>query len=371
MTPKTAQTLHNRDANRRNAQEQPNRLLLRVLGRVLAAGVIILLSCNRLVFDREEANTATGNFNLLWTVFDERYCFFTEKNVDWDSVYRSFSRQMEWLEDADPRSPDLFHLMADMLETLTDGHVVLADDYFSRAYTGWYAGYPDNFDMTKVNSYYNRNTLHLNNQTSLTVLNTGDIGYIRCGSFAEKFNRHELDRALAQFKGLQGVIIDVRGNGGGLVSEAYMLASRFAESKTHVGYARYKTGKGHNDFSKFFARYVEPDGEHPFHQPVVVLTNRRVYSAANLFVSIMSSLPQVCTMGDRTGGGGGVPLSAELYNGWTVELSANPVFDVNRKSIESGIDPDYAIALDDKTIRNDNMIESAKKWIQNKSTKLN
>ena len=25
-----------------------------------------------------------GNFNALWTILDEHYCFFEEKNVDWN-----------------------------------------------------------------------------------------------------------------------------------------------------------------------------------------------------------------------------------------------------------------------------------------------
>ena len=141
-----------------------------------------------------------------------------------------------------------------------------------------------------------------------------------------------------------------------------MLASRFAGEKTHVGYVRYKTGKGHDDFSDFFARYIEPDGKSQFHGPVVILTNRKVYSAANLFVSMMSCLPQVYIMGDKTGGGGGVPISAELYNGWTVKFSTNPVFDNEKKSIEQGIEPNRRIALNNDTFR-DNIIEAAKTWI--------
>ena len=314
--------------------------------------------------DEQKPNTVQNNFDLLWKIIDERYCFFEEKGIDWNRMYDKYrSNLVRFGDDQDPLSPHLFNTMADMLEELRDGHVTLEDGFNSRTFSGWYTSYPENYEPNRVNSYRNKDQhiKHLENETTISVFLEA-IGYIRCPSFSDKFNRHELDQAMARFDGLKGVIIDMRNNGGGLVSEAYTLAARFTREKTHVGYVRYKTGKGHNDFSDYYARYVEPDGANPYHGKVVIITNRKVYSAANLFVSIMSNLPQVHIMGDRTGGGGGVPVSAELYNGWTVKLSANPVFDVHKRSIESGIKPHTSIALN-KNSQTDNIIESAKEWI--------
>ncbi|MDR1172756.1 MAG: S41 family peptidase [Bacteroidales bacterium] len=312
--------------------------------------------------DEQKSNTAQNNFNLLWQIIDERYCFFGEKDVDWDEVYDHYYHDWASYGDKDPSSPHLFGTIAMMLEELRDGHVCLSDGFTTRTFTGWYTPYLENFDLDRISFYTNRRTGYLNNETTFSIL-PESIGYLRCPSLSEKFNRNDLDNAIARFEGLKGVIIDVRNNGGGLVSEAYTLASKFVREKTHIGYVRYKTGKGHDDFSDYYARHVKPDGLHRFHGKVVIITNRRVYSAANLFVSMMSNLPQVYTMGDRTGGGGGVPVSAELYNGWTVELSTNPVFDTGKRSIESGIEPDYSIALSTKDPQKDNIIEAAKTWI--------
>jgi len=348
-------------------------------GSILWMGLILLLTaCNSLFMDEQKPNTPQNNFDLLWQIIDERYCYFEEKGVNWNQMRQKYWRELQKsgndtdqthrleLQSSgdvpDPLSAQLFYTMATMLEELRDGHVTLDDGYTSCTYTGWHTPYPDNFIPTRINTYKNNRTRYLNNETFFSTL-PENIGYIRCSSFSDKFNRDEFDKALAKFEGLKGVIIDVRSNGGGLVSEAYMFASRFAREKIHVGYVRYKIGKGHKDFSDYFARYVEPDGANPFHGKVVVITNRKVYSAANLFVSFMSCFPQVCIMGDNTGGGGGVPISAELYNGWTVKLSTNPVFDINKRSIESGIAPDYSVELNTKETQKDNIIETAKTWI--------
>ena len=349
------------------------RLSLPQLGRRVGWGfrrcgflllLFILSSCSGIFLDEQKPNTAKNNFDLLWKIIDERYCFFEEKKVDWNRMYDKYWHELvSFGNDLEPVSPYLFDRMAFMLEELRDGHVSIYDGCTTRSFSGWYVPYPDNFIHGRIESYRNNDsrTRYLDNETTLSVL-PESIGYIRCPSFSDKFNRNDLDRAMARLEGCKGVIIDVRNNGGGLVSEAYLLASKFAREKTHVGYVRYKTGKGHNDFSDYYARYVEPDETNPFHGKIVVITNRKVYSAANLFVSIMSSLPQVCIMGDNTGGGGGVAITAELYNGWTVNLSTNPMFDINKRSIESGIEPDYLVALD-KNNQKDNIIEAAKAWI--------
>jgi len=312
----------------------------------------------------QKINTAQNNLELLWKIIDERYCFFEEKSVDWNQVYKDYCRDRNFGSDFDPNSSwTLFETMTQMLAELRDGHVCLDNGDYTRCYSGWYSGYPENFSYSRIRAYINqdRNSIYLENGTSFSIL-PESIGYIRCPSFTDKFNRYDLDKAMLRFNGLKGVIIDVRNNGGGLMSEAYLLASKFTNKKTHVGYVRYKTGKGHNDFSDYFARYIEPEGDSQFHGKVAILTNRRVYSTANMFVSVMSNLPQVAIIGDHTGGGGGVPISAELYNGWSVKLSTNPMFDKQKRSIESGVKPNFNVELN-RNNQIDNIIEFAKEWI--------
>jgi C-terminal processing protease CtpA/Prc len=82
-----------------------------------------------------------------------------------------------------------------------------------------------------------------------------------------------------------------------------------------------------------------------FVKPVVVLTNRSVYSAANDFVRTMKVLDNATIIGDRSGGGGGIPISFDLPNGWAVRLSATPMLDINFEHTEMGIEPDIKIDM--------------------------
>ena len=89
---------------------------------------------------------------------------------------------------------------------------------------------------------------------------------------------------------------------------------------------------------------------------------RSSYSATNDFVKIMRTLPLVTIVGDRTGGGSGLPFSSELPNGWSVRFSACPSFDVDMQHTEFGIDPDVKVDMSDEDCARgvDTIIEAAR-----------
>ena len=72
-------------------------------------------------------------------------------------------------------------------------------------------------------------------------------------------------------------------------------------------------------------------------------------------------------VGDKTGGGAGLPFSSELPNGWGVRFSACPIFDANKKSTEFGIAPDYVVMMKkaDTLKGEDTLIEFARKLLSN------
>ena len=199
------------------------------------------------------------------------------------------------------------------------------------------------------------------------MLDDCNIGYIYYESFSDKIGDGNLDEVLLAFSSCDGLIIDVRDNGGGQLSTVQQLASRFTTEDFTSGYIRHKTGPGHNDFSDFYPITQETAESNRIHfaKPVAILTNRKCYSATNDFVSVMSNLPQVCIIGDCTGGGSGLPFSSELPNGWVIRFSASPIYNTQKKHTEFGIEPDIHVELTQEDISNgfDTIIERAKKWI--------
>lgn len=300
----------------------------------IAALICLLLSaCHP--YD-EFDDTADGNFMALWTVMDERYCFFGSKDVDWDGVREIYSRRIR----PDMSQRELFDLYAQMLDTLRDGHVNLSSSFATSYYRRWWSDYPQDFNLRTLQE----NCLGFDYYTSGGVIYKqmpGDIGYIYIGSFSSPIGETNLDWILSYFKDCRALVIDVRDNGGGLLTNVETLVARFISEDICAGYISHKTGPGHDDFSEPEAVVYKPATGRVcwLSRPVVVLANRSCFSAANDFVSVMKSLPGVVVAGARTGGGSGMPFSAELPNGWSVRFSACPMTDAAGRSIEEGIDP--------------------------------
>ncbi len=80
----------------------------------------------------------------------------------------------------------------------------------------------------------------------------------------------------------------------------------------------------------------------------------------------MKCLPNVVIVGDKTGGGSGMPFSSELPNGWTVRFSASPHFDRDMNQIEWGINPDVKIDMksEDEVKGIDTIIEKARELLK-------
>lgn len=335
------------------------------IAQLLRAVVLFSASLffNACVEEEEFDDTPQGNFEALWKIIDERYCFLDYKQheigVNWQDIYHKYKVRV----DNNMRSSQLFEVLADMLAELRDGHVNLSASHdLARNWT-WFENYPSNVSDTLLRRYMGTN---YKIAAGLRYLILDDnIGYIRYGDFTVPFGDGNLDEVLSHMLLCQGLIIDIRGNGGGNLSYAEMFAARFCREKTLVGYMQHKTGKGHGDFSPMEPRYIEPSSGIRWYKPVCVLTNRQVYSAANEFTLYMKSMPQVKIVGDHTGGGAGMPFSSSLPNGWVVRFSAVPTYDTAKQSAEFGIEPDYNIQLkaSDYAKGEDTIIEFARQLL--------
>ena len=312
---------------------------------------------------REEVNESTDSkntFETLWSILDEKYCFFDAKGVDWDQVHDKYALRVDTCKNSD----SLLKVLGEMICTLQDGHVNLYTAHDLIRYWKWFEDYEPNFDES-----LQRNLLGTDYQISSGLkykIIGGNVGYITYSSFTSAISDAGLDYIFNYFENCRGIIIDVRDNSGGNLSNVNKLACRFTEKKFICGYIRHKTGPGHNDFSEPYPIYLEPYQGKKYTKKVVILTNRMCYSATNTFVTVMRQLPNVIIMGDRTGGGGGFPISSMLPNGWSVRFSSCPTYDENYKLTEEGIEPDSTVYLTDHDIQRgvDVIIETAYSLLQ-------
>lgn len=322
------------------------------------AAITALSSC---VDEAEYSNTPKGNFEALWKIINERYCFFDYKQkeyaLDWDEVHARYSRQI----DDRMTESQLFEVLGNMLAELRDGHVNMYSSFDAARYWRWHEDFPQNFSDSLERRYLGTDYRIAGPMRYRRL--SDNTGYIRISSFENAIGEGNLDDALMYLAPCNALIIDIRDNGGGQLTQAEKLAARFTDEKRLVGYMQHKTGKGRADFSPMKEQWLKPSSRLRWHKRVAVLTNRSVYSAANEFVKYMKCCPAAIIIGDKTGGGAGMPFSAELPGGWGVRFSACPMYDKDKQPTEFGIAPDYDVQLTDEDTRRgiDTIIEFARR----------
>jgi hypothetical protein len=301
--------------------------------------IMLMISCEKLLIEEDQESTRLNNFDLLWTTIDRNYSFFELKNINWDSIYHVYRP----LVGSNTRNQQFFNILVTMLAELRDGHVNLYSEYDESRSWEWYQDYPDNFNYRILENNY----LNAGYMTAGPMIYTemNSIGYVYLRSFTEVIKEEDIDRVIDRLYEKKGIIIDVRNNSGGFSSNGRAIANRFADRKRLVSYTLYKTGPGHGEFSEPQPNYISPAGKKQYDRPVVVLANRKTYSAANDFVLSMSAIPTVTIMGGVTGGGGGTPYEYELLNGWRFRVPRTQALAPNGFNIENGIDPDIFVNL--------------------------
>ncbi len=325
---------------------------------------LLMLSCEKMFMEADARKDPVSIFEEIWTFADRHYSFFDEKGVDWDSVYTSYRPQVK--DDMGP--VELFDLCAKMLYELRDGHVNLVSPFDRSRYWQWYLERPENFYFSIIERHYFKDRQRYFGPLQVVALpgdNTEeDILYVYYGSFGNTIGEGNLDDLIFSLNegGFKGLIFDVRNNGGGDPTNGRNLAARFTDKKVFVGTNYIKHGPGHGDF-RLEEVHIEPHDGLRFSGDVVVLTNRKSYSATTYFAQYMKALDQVTLVGDTTGGGGGLPAFRDLANGWRLRVSSTRFYNPAGESIEPGVPPHITAQIpeegDSINLTSDEIIETA------------
>ncbi len=321
---------------------------------MVVAVIIMFHSCEKAFIESDPSDNPESIFEEIWTFTNEHYSFFEYKGIDWDEVYSRYRP----LVDSGMNPVALFDLCADMLYELRDGHVNLVSPFDRSRHWEWYLDSPENFSYSLIErNYYQGNQRFIG---PLEFVNLDNVIYVYYGSFANAINDGHLNIVIGNLENKDGLILDVRNNGGGSLQNARRLTSRFTDTIRHVGNNLVKTGPGHDDFREEEI-FIEPHDGPRFTGDVVVLTNRKSYSATTYFTQYMNALPNVTFVGDTTGGGGGMPAFYDLPNGWLLRVSSSRFYSPEGVNIESGVPPHIQVNMSEESISEgrDDILERA------------
>lgn len=181
----------------------------------------------------------------------------------------------------------------------------------------------------------------------------GEIAIVRVSRFGEKTDS-EWDEAISQIvnKGVNGVIVDMRNNPGGLLSSSVHLSADFM--KGTVVKQQFSDGSVKNLTTDHEGRLLRI--------PLVVLVNEGSASAAEIFAGAIQDIRRATLVGEKTFGKGTVQDVVDLPGGSALHVTVAKWLTPRGTSIqEVGITPDVVVELTpaDRDANRDPQLEKA------------
>lgn len=192
-------------------------------------------------------------------------------------------------------------------------------------------GTPDPLIFTLV-----RDTIKIESVKSKVIEN---LGYVRLTQFQEATGR-DLAKAIRQFKEqkVQGTILDLRNNPGGLLTAAVDVSEQFLPSGKLVVYTKSREGKKDEWFAKSKDQMED--------LPVIILVNEGSASASEIVAGALQDWGRAVIVGTTSFGKGSVQTILPLGDGSGLRLTTAKYYTPKGRSIQStGITPDIVVKL--------------------------
>jgi carboxyl-terminal processing protease len=177
-------------------------------------------------------------------------------------------------------------------------------------------------------------------------LGENKIGYVRLIQFGEKTS-DDLEVALKKLKaqGMQGLVLDLRWNPGGLLEQAVDVCEKFLPR----GQLVVKTeGRNSGQNSSHYAN----GHDELANVPIVVLVNLGSASASEIVAGCLQDVKRGIILGEKTFGKGSVQSILPLQDGSALRLTTAKYYTPSHKVIhEQGITPDILVPMTDEEER--------------------
>ncbi len=187
---------------------------------------------------------------------------------------------------------------------------------------------------------------------------TDDIGYIRISSFIGYDTPKDFVLALNKLSDTKGLIIDVRGNSGGLFQNAIVISNLFMEKGTIVSVL---ARKGKNNV------YSAKNEGCIYKNPLVILIDSNSASSSEILASALHDNKRAVLIGTKTYGKGLVQKVFSMPNKTGMNLTIARYLTPGGADInKNGIKPDYTVTLshDDFINNNDSQLNYAKNYLE-------
>lgn len=191
-------------------------------------------------------------------------------------------------------------------------------------YTRYYSVY-DYDDNEETNTVY----------TLFSERLIDDVLYLRVRVF-NKQTAKAVENSLRQNQNINGVILDLRGNSGGMLNEALKVADLFCDNEIIT----YTAGRHNNNIHY----YTSKEGA-LFGGALVIMVDGETASAAEVLAGGLQEQSRAKIIGMHTFGKGSIQTVTQMSNGGKLVLTGEQFFTPSGKVInEQGIEPDVCLS---------------------------
>ncbi len=193
-----------------------------------------------------------------------------------------------------------------------------------------------------IEKTFRREAIHINSIDYYGVV-ADSIGYIALTDFTDQsYNDFKVALTTLKDKNIKRLIIDLRNNGGGLVSEAVNIASMFLPKGTNIVSMRDKSAKNERKYKTPFVP-IMPD------IPLAIIVNENSASASEILAGAFQDLDRAVIVGARSFGKGLVQAIRQLPYGGYLKVTTAKYYLPSGRCIQS-IDYDGSTGERPKTI---------------------
>ncbi|PQV59979.1 peptidase S41-like protein [Sediminibacterium magnilacihabitans] len=293
-------------------------------------------------------------FEIFWNKMNANYVYWDIDTTNWDNVhikYKPLFAQLDIKNYADiKKSIQYFNEMTD---GLIDNHYYI--NFLSRSIAdsivypsfirkhkepGFHFPYTYfSIDTNYLDKNYVLGVDNINsiNGVPLTVLSgviAGKILFFSSNHFSlyksyKSLGANSIKPVLQYFfnelsdlpSNIRGIIIDVRSNQGGDLSDLNLLVGHFIDKPLHFGYTQSKSGNGRLDYTPWIKAFVNPQlGAKKITIPIVVLADNVSASLSEAVVMALKVLSNVRFVGETTWGATGPITTQEIFNDGSFEI---------------------------------------------------
>jgi carboxyl-terminal processing protease len=274
-----------------------------------------------------------ATFEEVWRLVDRQYPFLQQSPVDWQARYASYRQKLPEVS----KPQELKALIEELIAPFHDPQLKLYTSA-DRAQAGpqlstaWHSLRlqtlrEQGYSLPEV---YRDGDGHNVMEYALS----GRFGYLyvyKMEGLSPRQTALMLEEAFAAFRGMEGLIVDLRGSQGEQKEMALALASFFNPSRQLAFYQQKRPGPLPEDTDAIYMEAVDSDLR--FEAPVMLLATSQSGKAAQLFTLATKDFKQVKHLGQSLGGKLAEKVRFGLANGWSLDLPVLACFSADKEMV--------------------------------------